>query len=556
MADVTSLDELDEEKVDQADDFLATALGETHPRLDLTPGRVNRDILVRPNALLRSLEREDLDRERRSHSLLEISEDPALADDDIVDGVLSNLLVTRKAGERSDGLVAIVISANVTTAVPEGTLFTANGFDFTVTTSYVGVTDPAAVLTEQERLIEARGDGTFVFTVPVEAVDDGSDAQITKNTRFTVSPSIANQIDVFAPEDFTQGLNEETTEELVERAQEGIAPSVFSGRIQIQSLIGDADQGGLSDIKASSIVGFGDPEMLRDRHNIFETSHGGKADIYTQTELSPQLVKLTLLATLIDATNKIWQLSMDRDTAPAFYVISSIVPKNEDTFVGTLQIVQEIRGLDLSLRDGHDKTPDIVGLVEGAFTAFQTSVVQFIDPDTDTAGLVENESTQEYDVFVFQMANIKTLQDLSIRDKRNPQADYLMRAPAPAFTAVSLQVQRLDGQDPDADAIRTAVSDRVNSLGFNTGRLPSSVITDAAHDALDKKGTYVVTPLDMFAFLYPPDTVPSGRILLRDPNLLEIPDLPDRGVTQRTAMFFLRPDDVSVDITNMETVQI
>lgn len=556
MADVNSLDELDAEQVAQADEFLKTILQQEFPSLDLTLGRVNRELLVKPASLLRVLEREDLDRERRSHSLLEISEDPDLADDDIVDGVLSNLRITRDPGEKSSGLVAIIISTKVTTAVPAGTIFTSSGFDFTTLTPFVGVTEPESVLSDQERLIEDREDGTFVFTVPVEAVEAGSGPQIDKDARFTVNPTIPNQIDAFAAQDFIRGRDLQENDELVEEAQTSISPRVFAGRIQIESLIRDVSESGIEDVRALSIIGMADKEMLRDRHNIFQIGTGGKSDIYMQTQPTPVIRQLVVTATLVDAALKHWQFTIQREDAPGFHIIRSIVPNGLVNFEGSLLIVQEIRGLDLTPLEGHDRSPDVEGLVEGAYSAYQTSVVKFEDPDTDTGDLTENESTRQYDVSLFIMPDIDKLQDLTTRDRRNPNADHLGRAPVPAFMAVSVDIQRVDGEEVIVSAVQQAVADRINALGFQTGRVSASIVSDAAHDALDKKGTYVVTPLELQATLFPPDTVPLDPIIMFERDLLRVPDLPERGVTSRTTLFFLRPESVSVTVQNLAALPV
>ncbi|GAG47201.1 unnamed protein product, partial [marine sediment metagenome] len=108
---------------------------------------------------------------------------------------------------------------------------------------------------------------------------------------------------------------------------------------------------------------------------------------------------------------------------------------------------------------------------------------------------------------------------------------------------------------PSQAAIQEAVASRANSLGFLTGKLYMSHLVDAVYTLIDPKSA-VVTPIDMHAFIYPPDLVPVGRIELRDVNLLTIPDEPDRGVSQRTTCFFLAPSDVSVAVEPMPAKSI
>ncbi|GAG53180.1 unnamed protein product, partial [marine sediment metagenome] len=224
--------------------------------------------------------------------------------------------------------------------------------------------------------------------------------------------------DMQAAQDFEGGTNEETNAELTERIQAGIAPEIFSARAQVESLLRDQ----LPAIKAVSQVGLGDVEMLRDRHNLFLASTGGKADVYVQTADYPSEIKLVKECTYVGDNQ--WQFTIFRDDAPGFYLVTAVVTKDTIAFEGSLAIDEEIRGLDLTLET--DWIQDIADLLEGAYTRYQTSVVKFTDPDTpvDTATGVK----VEYDVYVLRQPDIKTLNDLTIDRTRRPHGgDYLVR---------------------------------------------------------------------------------------------------------------------------------
>ena len=419
MASDLTINDLDAEDVQQAEEFLADFLATEYPSLDLTAGKVLRDLLIRPAAIFHTLNQEDIDRLRRSMSLKAIEEDPTLADDDVVDAVLSNYRVERQEGAKSSGQVTLVISALATTTVAEGTVFTANGVEYVTDQTYTGVTVSDAVVSDQQRLITARTDGTYGFTVPVEASEAGAAADVRRNTRFTLSPAPAGLVDAFAAEDFTGGSNTETNAELIERFQLGISPSTFAGRVHIESLMREE----VPSIESMSIVGFGDAEMLRDRHNIFALSHGGKADIWPRTQRLPTTRILTKTATLIDAAEQVWQVSILRDDAPGFYTVPFILPAGAATDEGSFEVTAETRGLNLTAEEGAF-VPDVDDIVEGGYSRYQTAVLQFVDPDTDTSGLTENVAIQEVQVGILAMSYIDTLQDLANdRERRNPQAD-------------------------------------------------------------------------------------------------------------------------------------
>jgi hypothetical protein len=543
-----SFDDIPEEAIEQAAEYLRTLLQEEFPSMDLSENRVIYENVIRPAAIVHAINRADIDTLKASFSPLIIAQDPEAADEDIVDAVYANYGVTRYEGSKATGLIAIIIPESATTAVPQNAVFAANGLNFTVSQAYVGVTTQDAVISSSERLIEERTDGTYVFTVPVTAENTGEQYRLKRNSRFTVSPTISGVIDLLAAQDFEGGTDAETNAELVERTQQGIAPKVFSGRAQIEALITDQ----IDDIQAVSQVGFGDQEMLRDRHNIFETSTGGKADLYVRTANVPD--ELTVRKTCTYLGDNVWTATIGRDDAPGFYLINAVVPKGETAFSGSLTIIEEVRGYDLTLETDFVQT--IAEQQEASYTRYQTAVVTFEDTTTDPSTV--NGDTAEYDFYILRMVNVKEVNDLCIdRTIRPPTGDYLPKAPVPAFTAVSLLVSQRTGTTTiDEAAIKSAVASRANSLGFNTGKLYMSLLVDAAQGLIEPLGSAVVTPLDMYAYIYPPDTTPNGRIELRDPDLLEIPDLPERGVTQRTTCFYLDENDVSVTVEAMSTLPI
>ena len=544
-----AFDDIPEVAITQAQEYLRQLLKEEYPSLDLAENRVLFENLIRPAAILHAINRADIDVLRRSFSPLEIAADPTLADDDMVNAVFANYGVDRFDGNKATGFIAIIISANITTAVPANTIFTVNALNFVLTRAYVGVTSVDAIISDSERLIQLRSDGSYVFTVPVVAASVGESYRVKRDSRFTVSPSISNAIDLTAAQDFEGGLNSETNEELVARVQDGIAPKVFSGRAQIDALIRDRIAG----IQSISQVGFGDSEMLRDRHNIFEQSVGGKADIYTRTANVPTELAVRKWCTYLGSN--VWSATIGRDDAPGFYLIDAVVPKGMTAFSGSLPILSDVRGLDLTLET--DFVQQIEGgMVEGAYSRYQTAAITFENTSTATTTVIG--STLEYDFYILRMPNIKETNDLAVdRSIRPPTGDYLPRAPVPAIMGVSIIVsQRPNTGVISTTAIQQAVASRANSIGFETGKMYMALLVDAAQGALETKGTATITPVDMWAYIYPPDTVPDSRIELRDPNLLEIPDLSSRGVSQRTTCFYLDPLDVDVAVVAMSTKAI
>jgi predicted DNA-binding protein len=181
-------------------------------------------------------------------------------------------------------------------------------------------------------------------------------------------------------------------------------------------------------------------------------------------------------------------------------------------------------------------------------------VVTFTDTSGDLTSLSLG-AVRSYDFYLNAMSKIKDLQRYVMnRGNRNPQADYLVRAPVPAFVAVSLAIgyQGL-GELPDAAPIKTAVAERVNALNFQLGRLPASIIYDAVHDVISRTEAYVMSPVDILVRIRQPN---GTYVQIRSGDQIEIPDDPANEVSQRTVIFYLDADDVDVLVERVPSIKV
>jgi len=557
MADLT-ISDLSTDAVQQSEAFLIQFLQDQYPSLDLTEGRVLRNLLIRPAAIFHALNQTNIDQLRQSMSLQAIEANPTIATEETVDAVLSNYRVTRDDGAKATGQLVVVIRDLVATTINAGTLFVADGLTFVNTVAFVGVTTQSVILTDANRLITKRTDGYYSFVIDIEAAEVGPQYELRRNTRMTTTGTIPNLIDLYTLDDFSGGRSQESNQDLIDRFQLGIAPKVFSGRTQIEALMRETVVG----LKAVSIIGFSDAEMQRDRHNLFAISTGGKADIYAQTAANPVEIIITKQAVLVDAENSIWQISIGRDDAPGYYKIVAILPENSSLADSSFEILSEVRGLDLT-PDGSYFTPEIFSLIEGAYSRYQTAVVRFVDTTPLTDGTSSSSSSssgpvtvlRNYSVRVLAMPNIHELQNLSnTRSVRNPQADYLVRAPIPIFCTIDMTLNyKFDADIPDVNAVKQSLADRVANLGFDMGQLPASIVFDAVQNVMATRGTLTISPLDMLGIL----RKPTGELLqMRSSNALIVPDLPEEEITSRTTLFYLPVDAISVTLAKLNALPV
>lgn len=539
---VQSLDELDPADVEAAQAELSQLLQEKYPEVELARGVIHDIVCFLSGGISGGINQTEIRRVLDSRSLLAIQENPELSDPELVDHVLSNFLISRKTGTHARGDIAIVVEGDATVVIPAGALYTADGMDFRTDSPITARPPGSAVLGPNDRVLSPRGDGTYEFTVPATSEEPGEAANVRINSRFIPGPPPPRFVTAFSAIDFVGGTSTETNAQLINRLETGIPAKVTAGRLNIESLI--RAQPIFADVKNISIVGYGDSEMTRDQHWIFPVSGGGRIDIYAQTDAIPQTVTVRKLARIIELrpTSSIWQLSVQRDDAPGFYEVAAVRRPMDPTDVAGFQIVSDQRGSDLS----DDRwVPDIVNSIESAYTRYQTAVVRFEDTLTAVAGLNVGDEA-EYSVNLLSQPHLRELQEFLVSDgHRHLTSDILVKGAVPCFLSLNCDIVKdVTESAPNLSAIRVAVAAYVNRLGF-PGALYASQVLDVIHDHLF--GSQAVGSLDMHGLIRRPD---GQTTVIRDQQVLRIPDSPSTLVTPRTVAMILYPEDIGLAVVN------
>jgi hypothetical protein len=324
----------------------------------------------------------------------------------------------------------------------------------------------------------------------------------------------------------------------------------MQGRQNILSLIKSQPQ--FADTLHYSIIGFGNPEMTRDQHGVFPVSGGGRIDIYARTAPLPVVTTLTKTARLValQGGQGVWQFSILRGEVPGFYDTPQIRRASDPPDAGGFAVVMDQRGFDTS--GVTNPTPDIANAGEAAYSAYQTAVIRFVDPETPIAGLTIGQSTGDYLIAVRAMPLITELQTFC-RDAghRNLAADVLVKAAVPCFLSVTIDIEQAPSVlAPDTSAIANAVAAAVNNMSF-PGRLNASTIADVVYSYLTAE--QLVGSIKMLGRIYRPD----GEVtVVQDSQSLRIPELPVSGTTGRTVALILDPVDVSVQVLTQGFVEV
>jgi hypothetical protein len=533
---VTDISQLSTATIDEVEAALIAMIRVHLPTADLSRGSVLHSLLIRPASLFHTINRTNILRLQNSMSLSKILANPEAADADAVDAVLSNFLLARRSGRAASGRIRIVLSSLRYTPIADAVVFTAGDQTFRPIQSYSGVTSSAAVLSTSDRLITPYGSSQYSFTIEVTAETAGSGGNVPKGTMFSTSSTIATLVQLVAASDFDGGDDEQTNTELLEELSNGVATRTAAGRDSLEAMLKAA----FTSIRDVSVVGAGDPEMLRDGHLAFGVKSGGKVDVYVRTRDCPLTETLTVTAALTDVDNKVWSASLTRDDLPGAYRVLAV--RNAAGLGCTLASFST--GLDLTEIDGVDFTPRITDAQEGAFSRYQTLFFSFTD-ETTASSLAVN-ATASFEIDVIHMPEIDVIHDwLSDRTRRPPSGDYLVKASVPCLVGVGLTIVQGPGDpDVDEDAVTAAVVAAVNDTDQRLERLPASRIIEAVQATLPPR-TRLQLPIELRGVVYGPNGQDYWQF-----NSLELvaPDMPQYQVSPRTVAFCTTTTGVSVSV--------
>jgi len=538
---ISSLTELDTAKVDSMVATLSQLMAERHPEVELTRG-VFHDLVIYFNGMLNAAIQENIDRVRQGNSLLDITTNPALADDTLVDQVLSNFNLTRNNGTPAVGSATVIFNSDVRTVISTAVRFATETGDVTFipTSSFTILPTNVVSTMSNERTMIPVGDGTFAATITLQATTIGAAGNINRGTVLFPNGVVNNTASIYASSDFIKGKNASSNAEYLAKLPAGLAAKTIGSRQSYEAAI--LNEPAFANTASLSILGCGDPEQQRDQHSLFPVSGGGKVDIYAQTNGYAQETERLMSATYVGptASGTRWQLIFGRDTAPGFYEVTRIAAPSSTNVTG-YSVTADTRNVNFTELDF---VPDVLFLTESAYTRYQTAVIQFEDTDTSPGTLVPLVTKKTYAVRTVGMPLIAELQDfLSSRDFRSRCTDVLVKAPVPCFTKIAFDIRKpASDPTPDVAAIQQAVSDAIAAVGFS-GQLHASLISKVAHQYLS--GQQALGSIDMFGRIRRPD---GTLTYTRDNTTLFIPTDYSRGISGRTTAFLTSPQDVAISV--------
>ena len=503
-----------------------------NPDADVSNGSVIHELVIRPAAAIYARNEKALETLKTQYSLnlLAQTENP---DPDLAENLAANFKVERRDGTKGSGTVAVYTNQNASDVyMGVGTEITAGGVVLELPHTYVGVSSLEGYEDTDDvkyRELMKMGSGEYAFLAGVVTAEPTS-ASVPEGTPATtdVDNSLVVRMEVASA--VGGGSDEETTQDLVDRVIHGITAKVPSGKAHIEAMLKESE---IVDVIDLVVTGMRDPEMLRDRNNVFMVGTGGRADAWCRTSALPSTTTIVKTAESDDGGST-WRMHFDRSEAPGWYYIARIAHSDNPKVITDSN--------EISLTFGYqnvDGGPEVFSGVTARYSPYQTADAVFVYEGLGT-------SSTEFMVDLVAMPRLEDIQSLlDAPAVRNPQQDVLARGLVPAFVGIDMALEcRGDKSGVDVDKIKEDVAAFVNGLPAGRGFLSVAdlaVVVNASNPNLT-----MTFPAGLSLSTYMPD----GSLDVRETSEGVIEPVEDLsiGVSGRVTAFFCRVGDVDVII--------
>lgn len=537
-----TLSTLPQATVEQAVAQVVQRVQELHTDLDLESGVLSKFVAELGGILAGAIDTE-LAKYLSARSLLDITNSPTTADTDMVDRILSNFGVTRGEGLAAYGTIAIVVQSGTTKTVPVGTSFAKDGFLFLTERVYTASIEGDPLTDSSRRRLVDLGDGRFQFTVPVIAAGVGTGYRLPRGTTVVPLPVPYQFLTAYAYEDFLGGIDVESNDTLLQRLQIGISAKAVSNRSNILASL--YNQPAFAKVARSSVIGFGDREMGRDRPGVLGVSVGGAMDIYVRPGTRATRQTRTGIATCVATSGgtNTWEIVFSAADNAGIYTNSVFQKPGAGLNAGGYPETFQARSVSLPATGFY---PRLSSATQAAFGSYMSTRVRFDTADIDVAGIVGDRKVFQY--IATGLPLVSEMQDyFNDRAVRSFGADIHVLAAIPYFVRVAMEIQTQSTDTVDIATIKEAVANRINDIGF-TGRLHASTVSSAVHVFLPTGAG--LSSLSLLGRLVDP----SGTVYTKSSStLLDLPPDVSPSVTENTVQFFCSPDDVGVTLSPIIT---
>lgn len=488
--------------------------------LDASPGSALRELVVRPSAVLNSLEeswRSDL---VASLDLNAIAYGTVAGDDGLVDAIGSIYRMKRLDGADSTGVLALDVDyQGYAIYVNQSWTFSADGHSLTFNGVYAGSIDGTEGdgLVNRQRLIrtasgvddEGNVQYSYIMLIPVTCSDGVEIAAGTPVTWSGPSESVTGAY-IFNP--ITGGGTVETNQSFAKRILEALPPGVMSTPLQIRNTF--AVEFGLP-VDRVAVLG-GQAELERARDRLTGMTLPGFVDIFVANVGDCPSETVPVTPEFVE--EGLWRVTLEPPLSAGAYEVSSLIvdgtPLSKDSMTVSF-------GMDD--HDGH-----IIPTGTQMFSGYQTMTIDF-----PYAG--DGSNPPDCEATIALQPLVQSLQEyVDSTERRAPGQDVVVKAATPFFLTASIVVEK--GDQTDAETIKTAICSHMNSLPVGRGFVSGQDFVDA----LSPIGVKVAFPISLSARVLTGATETSVQ---SSDGRLDVDSLaPGRGV------FYLSMDRLQVAV--------
>lgn len=252
-------------------DFLVQRVQEYDPDYELRKGTAFTELFIQPQALMVQPLRDEANDIFINQSLKRILEldDPDGFPEDAVDAIVENYYVFRKTGNKSGGIVRMLFQE------AKDVNYIAETLQFTSVDGNVYFNRNNINISAQQ--MSSQLDQEFFFIdVEIEAELEGDSYDAAPNE--IIATSDPDAIRVFNSNVISGGVNRETNTQYITRAQQSIGERSLNTGKGANAVFFETFGNQLNELQ---MIGFGDPEMMRDI--LFNYHIGGRVDAWVKT---------------------------------------------------------------------------------------------------------------------------------------------------------------------------------------------------------------------------------------------------------------------------------
>jgi hypothetical protein len=450
-----------------------------YPQLDLRVGTGLRDLLIRPDASLLGVASMDNTALQEQMSLALMTDD---SDPDIVAAVASNLGVDRREGVQAAGSVMVETTIDQRYYITANMYFTAGSLRYnvlqaweTLPTTYSGTVDN----TRQVRMnvgapATQSSPQKYYFILPLQAAAVGVASNILAGTALTPGIVIGSGFTaatVYA--DIYGGEDAETVTQFKDRVPQAIGIRTMESFGAISAKLMEQ----FPEVRDVSVIGMGEEELLRDRHNVFGVSAGGKIDVYVRTSSQPETV--SLLKTGYRQNDGSYKITIEADPvtnvfdAPGMYMVRGVTAPTlpltaeqeggysvdgDVVMAGAPVILGSYRFTEIR-RNTYTGSllHDIQGMSEAYYTKWQGSDIYVLNSGATAAAV-------QFRVELYLPKRLADIQSYVDSDSvRNRNADTVIRGAIPCFVTAVAKISKSAAASPSAANMTRSLVDYINA---------------------------------------------------------------------------------------------